>query len=146
MVRRAHHDKAVNRSPAIPVLLFSAAAALITWFALYLSGRPFGWPHVAMLAYFAAISLLLHTWQERSAGEAKVFMRRFMTGLVIKLLLSLVLLVVLVVVLPAEAVKSLTVVFVLLYLAFLGFSTARLVMLIRRNGNGTAQTGREQGA
>ena len=130
------------RSPALPILLFSAAAALATWFALHLSGRQFAWPHVVMLAYFAAISLVLHAWQERSAGEARVFMRRFMTGLVVKLLLSLVLLVVLLVVLPADMVKPLTVVFVLLYLAFLAFSTVRLVMLIRRptlptgSGNG----------
>ena len=125
------------RSPALSILLFSAAAALATWFALHLGGRAFAWPHVVMLAYFAAISLVLHAWQEKSAGEAKIFMRRFMTGLVIKLLLSLVLLVVLLVVLPADMVKPLTVAFVLLYLAFLAFSTARLVMLIRRNGNGT---------
>lgn len=123
------------RSPAFPILLFSGAIALVTWFALHLGGRPFAWPHVVMLGYFAAISLVLHAWQEKSAGEAKVFMRRFMTGLVIKLMLSLLLLVILVVVLPTDAVKPLTVVFVLLYLAFLGFSTARLVMLIRRNGD-----------
>lgn len=125
----------MNRSPALSVLLFSLAVALVTWFALYLVGRPFGWPHVVMLGYFAAISLVLHAWQEKSAGDARIFMRRFMTGLVVKLMLSLLLLVILVVVLPTDAVKPLTVVFVLLYLAFLGFSTARLVMLIRRNGN-----------
>ncbi|MEO8069744.1 MAG: hypothetical protein ABI599_18755 [Flavobacteriales bacterium] len=135
----------MTRSPAFPILLFSAAVALATWFALYLSGRAFAWPHVIILGYFATISLVLHAWQEKSASDAKLFMRRFMTGLVVKLMLSLVLLVILVVVLPTDAVKPLTVVFVLLYLAFLGFSTARLVMLIRKpavptgsgNGNGT---------
>lgn len=136
----------MTRSPALPIILFSAAVALATWFTLYLSGRSFGWPYVVMLVYFASISLVLHAWQEQSAGDAKVFMRRFMTGLVVKLMLSLVLLVVLVVVLPTDAVKPITVVFVLLYLAFLGFSTARLVMLIRKtaapSGSGTGNADR----
>ncbi|MBK6776452.1 MAG: hypothetical protein IPG74_11660 [Flavobacteriales bacterium] len=122
----------MSRSAALPILLFSAAVALATWFALYLSERPFGWPYVVMLGYFAVISLLLHAWQEKSAGEVKVFMRRFMTGLVVKLMLSVVVLVVLLVTAPDGYRKPMSIAFVLLYLAFLGFSTGRLVMLIRK--------------
>lgn len=59
------------------------------------------------------------------------FIRRFMGGLVIKLLASLVLFFVLMKVVPAAMAAPLVAAFALLYLAFLGFGTAWLVGRMR---------------
>lgn len=125
-----------GRSPLLPVILFSVACTGATWLALRLVGHPFSWPYISILAWFTIVTLVLHLWQEpAAANNVKGFMRRFMAGLVIKLLASLVLVFVLVQLLAdAARLKPLLLAFVLLYLAFLGFSTARLTMLIKRNG------------
>ena len=122
------------RSPLLPVFLFGAVCTGATWLALRLGGRPFNWPYIAVLAWFTFITLALHLWQERAAStDVKSFMRRFMAGLVIKLLLSLVLVFVLIELLDdAPSLKYVVIAFVILYLAFLAFSTARLVMLLKR--------------
>lgn len=107
-----------------------------TWLVLRLVGHPLSWPYISILAWFTIVTLVLHLWQEpAAANNVKGFMRRFMAGLVIKLLASLVLVFVLVQLLAdAAQLKPLLLAFVLLYLAFLGFSTARLTMLMKRNG------------
>ena len=90
---------------------------------------------LGMPLYFAVLTYLLHRWQERGLeGRPMLFQQRFMAGLTIKMLLSLVLLVVLVLALPKEQVLSVAITFCALYLAYLGFSTARLVGMMRRNG------------
>lgn len=84
-----------------------------------------------MLGYFAGMSLLLHLWQERSVDEARIFIRRFMAGLVLKLLLSIVVMVALVMAMQNDR-TPIIVAFMLLYLSYLGFSTGRLVMLLKQ--------------
>ena len=119
-------------SPVLPVLLFSLSCAVALWFSLYLGERTFTWPFVVMIVYFSGLSLVLHLWQERTVHvNARLFIRRFMGGLVMKLLLSLVVVVVLVKISAEDKVPVITA-FALLYLAYLGFSTARLGMLLKR--------------
>lgn len=119
-------------SAVVPVLLFGALCAAALIFSLRLGGRPVTWPFVAVLVYFTLLSLLIHLWQEQVVGgDARRFIRRFMAGLVIKLLLSLGVVVALAMFSGAEKAPLITA-FVLLYLAFLAFGTARLVMLLKR--------------
>lgn len=93
---------------------------------------PFHWAYAAVLGWFAFVTAALHLWQERViASDIKRFMRRFMAGLVLKLLASLVMVMVLIFALDSGH-KSLVIAFVLLYLAYLAFSTARSVMLLKR--------------
>ncbi len=89
-----------------------------------------------LLVYFTTITLVLLTWQERrTATDIKGFIRRFMVGMVTKLLGSLVVLFILLLLVPHEPRSPLTIAFAALYVAFLVFSTARLSMLLRRNMN-----------
>jgi len=126
---------AAPRPLLVPLLLFTAAVGALLWSSLKLAGLPMGPAHAGILLYFGLASLLLHRWQERGLeGRPMLFQQRFMAGLTIKMLLSLVLLVVLVLALPKEQVLSVAITFCALYLAYLGFSTARLVGMMRRNG------------
>ena len=121
-----------QRSPILPVLLFAAVCAAATWFGLRLLGLPFHWAYAAVITYLAGLTLVLHIWQERSMHtDPKGFVRRFMTGLVLKMLVSLFLLLGLVFLVPRDLALPLALSFALLYLAFLGFSTARLVGMSR---------------
>ena len=106
---------------------------MITWCVLHFTARAFIWHHVVLLVYFTAITLVLLSWQERRAiTDIKGFVRRFMLGMVIKLMGSLVLLFVLLRLAPKDITNQLTVTFALLYFAFLIFSTVRLTMILRR--------------
>ena len=67
--------------------------------------------------------------------QTNIFIRRFMAGLVIKLMGSLVLLAVLLKCAPETVDKPLTVVFAVLYLAYLAFSTVRLSNVLRPSKN-----------
>ena len=126
---------AAPRPLLLPLLLFTAAVGALLWSSLKLAGVPVGPVHLGILVYFGLASLLLHRWQEGVLeGRPMLFQQRFMAGLVIKMLVSLVLLVALVLVLPREMVLSGAITFCALYLAYLGFSTARLVGMMRRNG------------
>ncbi len=117
-----------QRSPFLPVLLFTAVCAGATWFGLRLLDLPFHWAYGAVIGYLAAFTLFLHRWQEGTMHtDPKGFVRRFMTGLVLKMLVSLFLLLAIVFLVPRELALPLALTFALLYLAFLGFSTARLV-------------------
>ncbi|MBK8340155.1 MAG: hypothetical protein IPK99_09300 [Flavobacteriales bacterium] len=121
-----------RRSAVLPVLLFSLLCTGVTVYALHVLGVAFVWPFGLMLGWFAAVTLVLLLWQERALGpDLRPFMRRFMAGLVIKLLGSLVLLFLLLWIAPAESTKPMAVSFALLYLAYLGFGTARLVGRMR---------------
>ena len=115
-------------SPLLPVLLFAAVCAAATWFGLRLLGLPFHWAYGLVVGYLATFTLVLHIWQERSMHtDPKGFVRRFMTGLVMKMLVSLFLLLAIVFLVPRDLALPLALCFAFLYLAFLGFSTARLV-------------------
>lgn len=87
---------------------------------------PLGYRYGAMLLYFMLLTGALHAWQESANPGGAAFVRRFMAGLIIKMMVSLVLLVVVVIRLPREEVIAFAVPFMLLYLAFLGYSTGRL--------------------
>jgi hypothetical protein len=116
------------RAPYLPVLLFTAVCATATWFGLHLLGLPFHWAYALVIGYLAGFTLFLHIWQEGAMHtDPKGFVRRFMTGLVMKMLISLFLLLAIVFLVPRELALPLALTFALLYLAFLGFSTARLV-------------------
>ncbi len=120
-------------SPVAPVLLFTAtcggAAALILWSV----GVPWHWGYAAALAYLGGITLLLHLWQERAmVRDPQGFVQRFMAGLTLKMFVSIVAVAVVLLTLPRSQAVPLALTFALLYLAFLGFSTGRLVNLSRR--------------
>lgn len=88
--------------------------------------------HLGTLGYFAVLTLALHTWQERALGtDPKRFVHRFMAGLVIKMMVSLVLLLILLLTRPKPTLIPFVITFVVLYLSFLTFSTARSLRLMR---------------
>lgn len=117
----------------IPIALFSAAMAVLLWLALFGLRVPFGPEHAIMLAWFALVTTALHLWQEHAmASDPKGFVRRFMGGLMLKMLLSLGVLVVLLLRAPKETLMVSGIVFAVLYLAFLAFSTMRLSGLSRK--------------
>jgi hypothetical protein len=121
-----------TRSPLLPVLVFTLFCAGATWFALVAASIPYHWAYGAMLGWFAVITTALHMWQEHAlATDIKRFMRRFLAGLVLKLLASMVAVMILLFSLTSGH-KTVVITFVLLYLAYLGFSTARSVMLLKR--------------
>jgi FlaA1/EpsC-like NDP-sugar epimerase len=113
-------------------LLFGAACGIGMALALRLFHISFGWPFWVLLAYFTVLTALLLPWQEAAASETKRFIRRFMAGLVAKLLGSLAVLFVLLLVAPEELRSPVSVAFALLYLACLTFGTARLFVRLRR--------------
>ena len=122
------------RAFLLPILVFAAVCAAVMFLTLRFAAIPTSGLFWGMLAWFTVLTLVLHAWQEGGrGGDPKIFVRRFMAGLVIKMMLSLMALVVLLVVLPKERLVPAAITFVLLYLAFLGFSTARSVGLMRRN-------------
>jgi hypothetical protein len=117
----------------IPIGLFTAAMAVLLWIALYGLRVPFEPLHAIMLAWFALVTASLHLWQEHAmATDPKGFVRRFMGGLMLKMLLSLGVLVVLLLRAPRETLMISGIAFAVLYLAFLGFSTVRLSGLSRK--------------
>jgi F0F1-type ATP synthase assembly protein I len=117
----------------VPLLLFTTVCAAFTWLVLHLCNEPFRPAHAGVIAYLTVVTWVLHAWQEGAlASDPKGFVRRFMTGLVLKMFASIVLLVALVFMLPREEAIPLAVAFSLLYLAYLAFSTVRLSGLLRR--------------
>ena len=96
----------------LPFLLFNlfCAGALVALLSLF--GIPFGMRHLAALLYFLLLGGALHHWQEAAlATDAKVSVQRFMTGMVIKMLLTLFLLLALAPARPAVAEQVVTLYF-----------------------------------
>ena len=125
----------MSRAPfLLPLLLFSALCALATWCGVYFTGHSFTWHFTFLLTFFTLVTFGLLTWQERSTARANIFIRRFMGGLVMKMLGSLIVFAILLKVAPAEVDKPLTVAFAGLYVAYLAFSTVRLSQVIRTAG------------
>ena len=111
----------------IAVLLFTVAMGAATYAISLLAHWPFGLPQLAMLAFLAVLTALLHLWQENAmVTDPKGFMFRFMIGLVLKLVSALVAVVAILMLLPRGKAVPLALTFALLYLAFLAFSTVRL--------------------
>ncbi len=116
----------------VPILLFAAACAVVLWLVLFAVGVAFAPLHGMFIAWFTLLTIGLHLWQERGlASDPKGFVRRFMAGLMIKMVLSLGLLVVIILRTSQQAVAT-ALVFAVLYLAFLAFSTARLMALSKQ--------------
>ncbi|MBK6831122.1 MAG: hypothetical protein IPG92_10465 [Flavobacteriales bacterium] len=125
----------MSKAPFLfPLLLFSALCALATWCGVYFTGNAFTWHFVFLLTYFTLVTLALLMWQERSSAQANIFIRRFMGGLVMKLMGSLLVFAILLKVAPPEVDKPLTVAFAGRYVAYLAFSTVRLSRVIRTAG------------
>ncbi len=119
----------------IPIAIFTLACAAVLVAVLYFAGVPVGRGHVAMLAYFALLTAILHAWQEHAMiSDPKGFVNRFMGGLVIKMMATLLVLLIAVVLLPKQRILVYALPLIALYLAFLGFSTARLTARLRKLG------------
>ncbi len=89
--------------------------------------------YLVILLYFAGLTGLLHAWQEDGLiSDPKGFVRRFMTALMGKMLLSLVALMVLLLFAPIAIRVPLALSFAVLYLGFLVFSTLRLFNLAKQ--------------
>lgn len=87
---------------------------------------------LGMPLYFAVLTYLLHRWQERAlAGDPKGFVQRFMTALVVKMFASVAVLVVLLLTAPDAFITPMALGFAALYLAYVVFSTVRLMRLSR---------------
>jgi hypothetical protein len=107
------------------VLLFAA---------LSVAGQSFTALHAASLAYFLLLTLALHAWQEPDLDtDPKGFVRRFMLGLFLKMMVSLLVLVAMVFFIPAAQSIPLALSFALLYVAYLAFSTVRMSQLLRKS-------------
>jgi hypothetical protein len=116
------------------VLLLGILCAAVTGVALHAFGTPFSWPFIALLIYFPVVSGVLLLWQERAMlADLRHFIHRFMLGLVVKLLGSLVLLAILIHFSPKSDLSPLVVTFTLLYFIWLGVSTGRLGLRLRRS-------------
>ena len=113
----------------MPILLFAAFWAVLLYMVFMFMGLVWNPIHLFSLGFFTLITLVLHQWQEQAyENDPKGFVRRFMLGLMIKLFLSLTVVVAMLMLLKSDKV-SVVLVFAFLYLAFLAFSTVRLVSL-----------------
>lgn len=121
-----------QRSFLAPLSVFTLACAAALFFILRAVQAPITVHYFIALLYFAAITFFLHRWQENNlAADPKGFVRRFMTGLVLKMFLSIAVLVVCMLLVPGDLLVPFTLSFAVLYLAYLVFSTARLMRLSR---------------
>lgn len=126
-------DQRGANNPLVAVAIFSLAVGAATYAVHLLAHMPFGAPQVAMVAFLAVITAVLHTWQESAlVSDPKGFMFRFMIGLVLKMVLALVAVVALLLLLPRATAVPLALTFAVLYLLFLVFSTVRLSMRSRK--------------
>ncbi len=115
------------------VLLFGLAAGALAYGLSMLLHWPFGLPQLAVWGFLTLVSAVLLNWQEAGlARDPRNFMFRFMTGLVLKMLSALLVVAVILIVLPREEGVQLAVLFALLYLMFLAFSTLRLNRISRK--------------
>ncbi|MCB0792537.1 MAG: hypothetical protein H6595_06485 [Flavobacteriales bacterium] len=117
-----------------PVLLFGLLMALCLAVVLRFLGVPFtGW-YAALIGYFTILTLAVHLWLEGAGGrDPKLLVRRFMTVLVIKMFVSVVVVASILALLPGPSAVPLAVAFAALYLAYLAFSTIRLMRLQARS-------------
>ncbi len=115
-------------SLSLAVAAFSALVAAATYGVLTLLGLHPSWAYGALIALLGVATWLLHAWQEgQLLTDPKGFVRRFMLGLVLKMMMALLLIVLVVMVLPRALALPLALAFAIQYLAFLAFSTIRLM-------------------
>ena len=115
----------------IPLVALGALCAVVTWCGVQLTGNVFTWHYAFLLGYFTIVTFALLLWQEGSTAQTNIFIRRFMGGLVMKLMGSLIVFAFLLKAAPPEVDKPLTVAFAGLYAVYLAFSTIRLSRLMR---------------
>ncbi|MBK8498611.1 MAG: hypothetical protein IPL52_07290 [Flavobacteriales bacterium] len=118
----------------LPLLLLSTLCAIVTWCLVLLSGSVFTWHYAFILGYFTMVTFILLAWQEGSKARTNIFIRRFMGGLVMKLMGSLIVFAFLLKAAPDEVDKPLTVAFAGLYVVYLAFSAVRLSRVSRTIG------------
>jgi hypothetical protein len=123
-----------NWSFLVPVVLFTLACAFTVWLAFMYAGIRMGQMEWGILSYYMLITLFLHAWQERAMlHDPGGFVRRYVAGLGLKMLASFMVLVLLLLRISGERVLPVVLTFILLYLAYLAFSTARMTMVLKRN-------------
>ena len=119
--------------PYLPIAAFTTFCGLLILIVIHLLDMPWDNSHLFSLVFFAGLTLLIHLWQERHfKTDPKGFVRRFMLGLILKMFISLFAVVAMLLLLKSENRILTVLVFGFLYLAFLGFSTVRLVNLSKR--------------
>jgi len=112
--------------------LACVAGLALTARALHLPPNPV---FLGLPLYFAVLTFLLHRWQEKAlAGDPKGFVQRFMTALVVKMFASVAVLVALLLTAPDAFITPMALGFAVLYLAYVVFSTVRLMRLSQRAG------------
>lgn len=121
----------MRNSSLVRLILIGAACAACTAGGLHLAGKALDWRYALLSGYFIIVSFFLLRWQEDAASQVNVFIRRFIAGLMIKLMGSVVLMVILVKTSPKEMTLPLVVVFIGFYVAFTSFSVARLMKIIQ---------------
>ena len=115
---------------SLPVAMaaFSAFVAAATYGVLALLGLHLSWAYGALIALLGLATWLLHAWQEgQLLTDPKGFVRRFMLGLVLKMMMALLLIVLILVAFPRTFALPLALAFAFQYLAFLVFSAVRLM-------------------
>ena len=119
----------MDRTPlALAVAAFTSVVAVATYGVLALLGLRLSWSYGALLVLLGVATWVLHAWQEgQLLTDPKGFVRRFMLGLVLKMMMALLLIVLVVMVLPRALALPLALAFAIQYLAFLAFSTIRLM-------------------
>lgn len=121
-----------GRSFLLPLVLFTLCCIGVLAGVLSLAGMHVTMHYYGIVAYFTAITAILHRWQEKGLDtDPKGFVRRFMAGLMLKMFLSVIVLVILLLTVPKHLSIPLSICFALLYLAYLAFSTVRLMRLSR---------------
>ena len=124
----------LHGKPFLPLFLFSAFLAALIFLTVVLLGNPWHNAYLFPVIFFFLVTMGLHVWQERGFDtDPKGFVRRFMLGLVLKMFLSLIVVVAMLMLIKGEHRILTVLLFAGCYLAFLTFSTIRLVSL-SKNG------------
>lgn len=117
----------------LPFLLFNLFCTGVLVMVLAFFQVPFGLQHIAALGYFLVLGIALQAWQGSAfAADPKLSVQRFMTGMVLKMLLTLLVLLVAIVTLPKTSILAFVLPFIGLYLAHLAFSTGRMYRQLLR--------------
>lgn len=93
---------------------------------------PFAGAQIVPPVLFTALSLVLLSWQEgHGTADPKAAIRRFMTGMVLKMFGSLTLLLVVALLLPRAERLAFAIAFMGYYLAHLAFSAVRMTRMVQ---------------
>lgn len=109
-------------------MIFSTAVFLTLWGILTLLNLPLTQVHAGMVLYFTTVTAVILVWVEGGTNpDPKRVVRRYMAALVLKMFLSVLLVAALLVLLPRHRAVPLALTFAVLYLAYLTFTTLRLM-------------------